>query len=177
MALSERDRRIAIIGGGVAGALLVVFLLFNIVGGGPGPSPGPVISGPTIPPTTSPSPTINPSPIVRFGGRDPFSIPPTLSPTTATPSGSPSSSPSHSPSSRSSAQRSSAVVGGHAVTLLDIFTQGGVQEVQVTVDTSTYVRAAGRPFAGSFEMRSISGNCGNFVYGEQPFTLCVNPQR
>ncbi len=174
MALSERDRRIAIIGGGVAGALVVAFLLFNIVAGGPGPSPGPVIpSGPTIPPTTSPSPTINPSPIVNFGGRDPFSIPPTLSPTTASPTGSPSSSPSDSPSSPSSADRSSAVIGGHAVTLLDIFKQGGVQEVQVTVDTRTYVRAAGRPFAGSFEMRSISGNCGNFVYGEQPFTLCV----
>ena len=39
MALSERDRRTVMIGGGVVGVLLAGFVLFSVLGGGEEPFP------------------------------------------------------------------------------------------------------------------------------------------
>ncbi len=27
---------------------------------------------------------------------------------------------------------------------------------------------------GSFELRSVTGNCATFLFGDEPFTLCAN---
>ncbi len=169
MALSERDRRIAIIGGGVVGAVVVIFLVFNLLGGGGenAVSPGPVIPTGPVPPPTSPSAPIAPSPVVVFGGRDPFSIPPALSPTT-----SPSASMSPSTSFRTS-RRSTEEIGGHIVTLMAAVAQGDAVKVKVSVDQVTYLRAPGQMFAQSFAVRSITGSCATFVYGDQSFDLCA----
>jgi hypothetical protein len=79
MALTPRDKRVLMIGGGVVGAALLLFLVFNVLGGNggeetaapPAPAPGEL-------PTVAPSPTESPSEVVNFSGRDPFSAPPAL---------------------------------------------------------------------------------------------------
>ena len=192
MPLTDRDRRTLIIGGGILGVLLVVFFAFNFLSGGGDdgaiPSLPPITTAPGGgAPSVSTSPTApgtSPTPI--FTGRDPFSIPPALatsSSTTTSPSSSVSPSGSTSPSSTVSPTTSpttpgggsSTVKGGKTVVLLDTFKQGGKQMVQVEVDGTVYNVGIGETFGGgTFELRSVSGDCATFLYGDEPFTLCAN---
>lgn len=68
-------------------------------------------------------------------------------------------------------------IGGHRVTLLDIFTRDGRPMAQVRVDGDTYVVAEGDTFAGNFKLGSIQGGCANFLFGDQAFTLCEPGER
>lgn len=158
-------------------------------------------------PSESPSqtPTSTLSPVTAFTGRDPFSAPPgfsTAAPTTGAPTtGAPTtsapttsggtststSSPtsggtfstSTSPPPTQPGNGSSSNTGGHEVVLLNVFSVGGVPTVQVEVDGTIYDVQVGDEFGPNdrFELRSISGNCAMFVYGDDPFTLCVTPQK
>ena len=78
MALSPRDKRVLMIGGGVVGAALVLFLALNVLGGGGEETAAPPAPAPGELPTVAPSPTQSPSEVVNFSGRDPFSAPPAL---------------------------------------------------------------------------------------------------
>lgn len=195
MPLTPRDRRTLMIGGGVLGVLLVGFLLMNVLSGGDGEE-----AIPTLPPITTgpgegggggptePSPTGGVSPIPVFTGRDPFSIPPALSPTTATtvpptdgtttvpPTDGtttvpPTSSPPTTPGGGSSQE-----VGGKTVVLLSVFSSGGEPMVQVEVDGQVFNNIGiGDTFDdGRYELRSVSGDCATFLYGDESFTLCAN---
>lgn len=197
MPLTDRDRRTLIVGGSILGVLLLGFFLFNSLAGGGGdealPTLAPITAapsgGPVDPGSGSPSvePTTGQEPV--FTGRDPFSIPPALAPTTVSPvspsitvSGSvtisPSTIPPTSPTSPPPSNPgggSSTVKGGKTVVLLDTFQQGGEPMVQVEVDGTVYNVGIGEPFGGgSFELRSVSGDCATFLYGDEPFTLCAN---
>jgi len=68
-------------------------------------------------------------------------------------------------------------VGGHTVTLIDIFTRNGVEMAQVQVDSTGYVVREGETFAVNYRLVSISGNCASFVNGSNQFVLCENPQK
>jgi hypothetical protein len=196
MALSDRDRRTLIIGGVVLGVILVGYLLFTMLSGGGGsatPSFAPVSPGSTgSSPSASGSPSLAPSvqPAQTFTGRDPFSIPPVLvttsPPQTTGPSGSGSgtpppssgsSTPSTSPPPTNPGGGSSTVVGGHTVVLLDVFPQNGTDTAQVEVDGQVYNVSVGNTFAGRFELVSTSGNCADFLYGDQSFTLCASTSK
>jgi hypothetical protein len=128
------------------------------------------------------------SPIPVFTGRDPFSIPPALSPTTATtvpptdgtttvpPTDGtttvpPTSSPPTTPGGGSSQE-----VGGKTVVLLSVFSSGGEPMVQVEVDGQVFNNIGiGDTFDdGRYELRSVSGDCATFLYGDESFTLCAN---
>lgn len=201
MELTDRDRRTLKYGGIIAGVLLLGILAMNLLGGGeevPPPTGGArptQTSEPTQTPTDTGTPTSTFTPTSAFTGRDPFSIPPifqvspTGSPTSPTgsptsPTGSPTS-PTGSPTSPSPTQTptqpgggSSTNVGGHEVVLLDVFVSGGVDRVQVEVDGTVYDVQEGETFAGGeFELRSVSGNCATFVFGDEQFTLCVTPSK
>jgi len=65
------------------------------------------------------------------------------------------------------------------VVLLDTFTVNGVDTVQVEVDGTVYNVAEGDTFGpgNTFELLSVSGGCGAFVFGDQSFTLCTSPQK
>ncbi|MGZ8583228.1 MAG: hypothetical protein ACXWXG_07880 [Actinomycetota bacterium] len=193
MPLTPRDRRTLMIGGGVLGVLLVGFLLMNVLSGGGDEAI------PTLPPITvapgddgaspsEPSPTGGVSPIPVFTGRDPFSIPPALSPTLSpTTSGSTSPTTTVSPSTSGSpvptspaptipGGDSSQEVGGKTVVLLSVFSSGGQPMVQVEVDGQVFNNVGiGDTFDnGRYELRSVSGDCATFLYGDESFTLCAN---
>jgi cytoskeletal protein RodZ len=154
--------------------------------------------GPTTSPTQTPTSTL--SPVAVFTGRDPFSAPPgfsvssatttstntsgtstttTTSPPPTSGSTSTTTTTTTSPPPTQPGGGSSIDKGGHEVVLLNVFSVGGVPTVQVEVDGTIYDVQVGDEFGPSdrFEVRSISGNCATFVYGDDPFTLCVNPQK
>jgi hypothetical protein len=203
MALSDKDKRTLIVGGSIAGVLLVGFLLFNLLSGGGGEE-----AASTTPPRTSSapaggggsntgSPTLAPSPVLVLPARDPFSIPPGFSSSSSssgTSSGgsgsgtSTSSSTSSSPggggggsSTTSTApggpsgSNASQTVGGHTVTLLDTFSTSGVSRADVDVDGTVYHPSVGDSFGPNkqYRLQSVSGNCATFLYGDESFTLCV----
>jgi hypothetical protein len=193
MPLTPRDRRTLMIGGGVLGVLLVGFLFMNVLSGGGDeaiPSLPPITVGPDDGGggPTEPSPTGGVSPIPVFTGRDPFSIPPALSPTTATttppstdgtttpPPTDGTSPPPTSPAPTDPGGGSSQVVGGKTVVLLSVFSSGGEPVVQVEVDGQVFNNIGiGDTFDnGRYELRSVSGDCATFLYGDESFTLCAN---
>ena len=196
MPLSDRDRRTLRIGGIVAGVLVVGLVLFNVLGGGGETQAPPRRTTGSATPTLAPTvtPTTTPTPVARFTGRDPFSTPPQFLVATGT-SGTSSSSPGGSSSSSSSSGSgsssstsppptqpgggSSENLGGHTVVLLDTFRVSGTDRAQVEIDGVVYNVAVGEQFGpgNRFELRSVSGNCGTFVFGDQSFTLCITPSK
>jgi hypothetical protein len=196
MPLSDRDRRTLRIGGIVAGVLVVGLVLFNVLsGGGTTQAPPRRTTGsatPTLAPTVTP--TTTPTPVARFTGRDPFSTPPQFLVATGTSGTGTSSSGGSSSSSSSSGSGSSSStsppptqpgggssenLGGHTVVLLDTFRVSGTDRAQVEIDGVVYNVAVGEQFGpgNRFELRSVSGNCGTFVFGDQSFTLCITPSK
>lgn len=203
MPLTDRDRRTLRIGGIIAGVLIAGILAMNQFAGGQDEVPIPpaaqpdVTETPELSPTTSPA-QIPPAPV--FTGRDPFSVPAGFSSSgaTSTSSGSTSSGSTSSGSTSSGSTSSgstssgstantggipgdgsSAVVGGHDVVLLDVFTMSGIGAVQVEIDGQIYNVTVGETFGpgGNFELRSTSGYCASFRYGDESFTLCVSPDK
>ncbi|TMK21713.1 MAG: hypothetical protein E6G65_04435 [Actinobacteria bacterium] len=194
MPLSDRDRRTLRIGGIVAGVLVVGLVLFNVLSGGGGtetalPPTAPRSATPTSTPTVAP--TTTPTPVAQFTGRDPFSTPPQFLVATATSGTGSSSGSSSGPGSSSSTSTpteatptqpgggSSANLGGHSVVLLDTFRVSGTDRAQVEIDGVVYNVSVGERFGpgNRFELRSVSGNCGTFVFGDQSFTLCITPRK
>jgi hypothetical protein len=176
MALSKKDRRKLLVLGAVVAVFAVSYMLF-FSGGGSKPTAGaPLSTGPqsaVVVPTPTPTPSGEPGEALVFSGRDPFL--PLLGTVSTTPisggSTTPSVSPAGSPPSGPTGG-SSTTIGGHTVVLVDIFTSGGVQKVQVEVDGTVYTVSAGDSFNDSFELSSVDGDCANFLFGDQPFTLC-----
>ncbi len=196
MPLSDRDRRTLRIGGIVAGVLVVGLVLFNVLGGGGETAAPPRRTTGSATPTLAPAvtPTTTPTPVARFTGRDPFSTPPQFLVATGTSgTGSSSSGGSSSSSSSSGSGSSSSTsppptqpgggssenLGGHTVVLLDTFRVSGTDRAQVEIDGVVYNVAVGEQFGpgNRFELRSVSGNCGTFVFGDQSFTLCITPSK
>jgi hypothetical protein len=194
MPLTDRDKRTLKYGGIALGVLLVLFLGSKLLfGGGEEPSATGTTRRPSATPTPTPSPTATQTPVAQFAGRDPFSTPPEFlvggtpsgpggsSSTTSSPGGS-SSSPGGSTTSPPPSQPgggSSSNLGGHSVVLLDVFPRGGVGHAQVEIDGVVYTVAVGERFGpgNRFELRSTSGNCGTFVFGDESFTLCITPSK
>jgi hypothetical protein len=181
MALSERDRRTLMIGGGVLAVILVGFLLFTVFTGGEEEA-----LPPTTPGVTSPTESLGPTPSARptavFAGRDPFSPPAALagSPTTSpTSPGTSPTSPGTSPTPTQPGGGSSEVVGGRTVVLLDIFTQGGERMAQVAINENVHNVSQGERFGpgNDYLLQSISGDCARFLFGDEPFTLCVSEEK
>jgi hypothetical protein len=190
MPLTDRDRRTLKYGGIAVGVLLVLFLGSKLLGGGGGEAPTTgTIRRPTPTPTPTPTATLTPAPVAEFGGRDPFSTPPEFLVTAPTSGSSTSSSPGSSSSSPGGSTTSpppsqpgggsSANLGGHSVVLLDAFTRNGVGHAQIEIDGVVYTVAVGENFGPGdrFELRSVSGNCGTFVFGDESFTLCITPSK
>ena len=197
MALTDRDKKMLMILGGVA-VVAVLYLFFFVLPGGDGgevAEPTPTGSAtPTAPPTATETPRPTSPPIDLVGDRDPFSIPPGLSPsptgggvsptstttptTTASPTTttSPTSPPPTSPPPTSPPPDGEPddhiLIGGHDVRLLDVF-KGG-KRAQVEVDGRVYTVEEGATFDDTFRLvRIMDGRCARFLFGDQSFELCA----
>jgi hypothetical protein len=185
MALSPRDRRALIILGVLAAAAGAFFFLTR--GGGEPPEEA-------APPTTAPPPVVTPSPtptgrpprFTFFSGRDPF-LPLVTEPVSGAPSGETPAGetpageqPVTEPSPGAEGQVTtpgSTTIGGHSFRVLNVFTQGGQQMVQVEVDGQTFTVSEGEQFSDNFRVESIQGSCADFLFGDEPFTLCEGGER
>src|SRR6266581_158619 len=200
MPMSPRDRRALIIFGVIAVVALAAYFLLLKKSSGPTEAvstPTPTSSTTTVPSpvpsvTTSPTPRATTPPPVVVGGRDPFSplvgggggptgvtgpttIPPTsptTPPTTIPPSVSPPPSPPPTP-----VGGTTIVIDGHTITLIDIFHRNGVKYAQVSVDGTVYTVKQGQTFDGNFKLVDPAGGCATFLFGDQQFQLCENPQK
>ena len=63
-------------------------------------------------------------------------------------------------------------VGGHRVSVIDVFQQGGQGRAQVRVDGTVYTVDEGERFAANFQLMSTSGQCATMLFGDDEFTLC-----
>jgi len=184
MKLSTRDRRALI---GLAVIAMLGIGVFVFVGKShkatPATQPGAVAAAtsnsggapsaivPSPSPVAGQQPQATRSPKLVFTGRDPF-VPLIVAATSPVSGGSsPTVAPAGAPSSAPGGG-SSQTIGGHTVVLDDIFTDNGVQKAQVEVDGTVYTVAPGDSFASSYQLVSISGSCGDFLFGDQSFTLC-----
>jgi hypothetical protein len=201
MPITDRDKRTLKIGGIIVGVLIVAFLALKLLGGGGGTeeasfsphstssTPGGTTGGGSG--SGSESPSLAPSPVLQLPVRDPFAIPAGFpapsggstssggssssggsTTTSTTPPTSTTSTPVKTPTAPSSATRT---IGGHQVTLIDTFTTNGVEQATVSVDGTVSHVTTGEKFGPTkeYELRSVSGNCATFLFGDQSFTLCV----
>ncbi|MGZ4689342.1 MAG: hypothetical protein ACXVKA_14890 [Acidimicrobiia bacterium] len=65
---------------------------------------------------------------------------------------------------------------GTTVAVIDVFDQGGTTTAVVQVGSTQYTVAAGQVFATNYKVVSLSGTCGQFLFGDSPFSLCKGEQ-
>jgi len=177
MPITDRDKRTLIIGGSVAGFLLVAFLIYKVFlsGGGAAPTASPSLVLSPVP-TGSETPSSSQTPgvpgVVTFAGHDPYCMPQSyvsrlvllhiplpdtdyVCPGVIVPSSSPSvtptpsgsGSPSSSPSVPSAPIASSVTVGGKTVVLMTVPASPPGTRAQVEVNGKVYNVAVGATFA------------------------------
>ena len=191
----SNNRRVTIIlvAGGVCVALLAAFNLMSGGGGGGGGSngssaiPPPVTSAQSAAGTTATTapaaPTLPNGQFDVFATRNPFepavqvttdTTPSTGTGTGTTPdtSGGTTTPSDTTPPATGSPQPSA----GTTVALIDVFDQAGVTMARVQVGSTVYTVAAGQTFATSYKVVSLSGTCGQFLFGDSPFSLCEGEQ-
>jgi hypothetical protein len=186
VALAPRERNLIIFLVVIAVAAGAFFLLTREGGEEPkGAAPTLTPSPPSVVTPTPPPPERRhrPPPLVVVTGRDPF-VPLVVAEAggggaTTAPAevGEQPEGPVEVPGPGAEQRRQEGVmVGGHTLTVIDVFTQGGEQVVQVEVDGKTFVAAEGERFARNFEVVSISGSCATFLFGDQTVEACIPHQ-
>jgi hypothetical protein len=126
-----------------------------------------------------------------FATRDPFQPPVNVTPTTqppsttpttsptdrpplTTPTSEPTTEPTKPPTSTPTTQPPSFTPGtGESVAVLDVSTDpSGAPQAQVRVGSTVYTVRVGDTFATSYRVVSLDEPCGQFLFGDNPFTLC-----
>jgi hypothetical protein len=186
------NKRLAIVlaVGGVAIALFAAYSLLS-GGGDDDPAVAPASTQtadithggtPTTPSTTAPgAPEIPSGEFDVFATRNPFepaiqltdtsSDPPQTGPTDGGTTPPPEPAPAD-PTTPASPDPS----GGTAVAVIDVYDEAGATLAVVQVGSTQYTVAAGQVFATSYKVVSLSGTCGQFMYGDSPFSLCEGEQ-
>lgn len=192
---SSSNRRVTLILaiGGVLIALLAAYNLFGGGGddGGSGSSVAPATSRTadsgqpsdtqTTTPTTTPGAPELPSgeSFDVFATRNPFEPAIQVTPaSTDVPEGTsnPGSSPPPGATPVEPTTPSPEPAAGTTVALVEVFDQSGTPTAVVQVGSEQFTVAAGQVFATSYKVVSISGTCGQFLYGDSPFSLCQGQQ-
>jgi hypothetical protein len=198
MAAATSNRRLTIIlaVGGVAIALFAAYSLFS--GGGDGGGSTPTLAPPAAqtadsghggaqetPTTTAPgSPTLPNGQFDVFATRNPFEPAITIEPSTdtggtaaggTTPTGG-GTTPTDGGTTPTTAPASPEPAAGTTVALIDVFDQGGTTVAVVQVGSTQYTVAAGQVFATNYKVVALSGTCGQFMFGDSPFSLCEGEQ-
>lgn len=111
------------------------------------PTTEPPVTTPTTSPTGSTTPTTSPS------GTTVPTLPPRTTPTTQSPSFTPGT--------------------GESVAVLDVFNDAsGTPQARVRVGSTVYTVGVGDTFATSYKVVSLDEPCGQFLFGDNPFSLC-----
>jgi hypothetical protein len=191
---NNRNLTVVLAIGGVVIALFAAYSLFSGGGGGGGsssigsPSTQTANDAPHGGDQTGPSTTAPGQPSVPGGGfdiyatRNPFEPAIEVTPDTAatTPDTAPATSPDTSPASGtvtpSTVAPSQNPSAGTTVAVIDVFQQGATTVAVVQVGSTQYTVAAGQVFATSYKVVSLSGTCGQFMFGDSPFSLCEGEQ-
>ena len=184
--MSNRERNLLII----LGVIVVAAAAFVLLTRG-GEEPQQAAPAPPSPPQVAPpaeKPPKPPKTPTFFGGRDPFvplvlaevgggEAPPLEEPGGGPTDGGPTDggggptdggvTPPQGPG-----EQPGVTVGGHTVVVIDVFTQGGQQVVQVEVDGQTFTVGEGDRFAKNFQVVSIEGTCATFLFGDESFQTC-----
>jgi len=187
--MNQGERRRLIILGSVAGILVVALIAKLVLFSGGGGSKPTSLSVPTFPrgvatsTTTTPSSrsTGTPATFDVFATKNPFEpviivTPPTggtgaTTPTSSgTGTGTGGATTTTQPPSNEPAQ-------GTSVALLDVFQQAdGTPMAKVQVGSTVYTVGAGAVFASSYRVVSLNAPCGQFLFGDAPFKLCVGEE-
>ncbi|MCZ7526103.1 MAG: hypothetical protein M5U14_06805 [Acidimicrobiia bacterium] len=113
------------------------------------------VTVPTFTPTTTPGFTTTPT----FPGG-------TVTPTTGAPT------VTVTPTTPTTVVPSQEPVAAQAVALLDVFDQDGTATARVRVGSTVYTVVPGQTFATSYQLVSLTDRCGQFLFGDSPFSLC-----
>lgn len=65
---------------------------------------------------------------------------------------------------------------GTPVALLDVFDENGATRARVQVGSTVYTVGIGDVFASSYRVVDLAGQCGDFLFGDSPFSLCEGQQ-
>jgi hypothetical protein len=191
----NRRLTIILVVGGVVIALFAAYSLLSGGGGSDEPTadvppaatatgqPGGTTTGTAATPSTTapPAPALPNGEFDVFATRNPFEpaievVSETTPEGTGEPAGGSTGAGSTPPPATPPATGSPEPSSGTTVALLDVFDQGGVTMARIQVGSTQYTVAAGQTFAVSYKVVSLSGTCGQFLYGDSPFSLCENEQ-
>lgn len=186
------SRTLLVVLGAVVGvaalALLYLFVVQPLLGDAQdvaATTPVPVATDPSPAPGASPTPEVaeDDEPVSEtfevFTARDPFQQlvvhrdPAQTGGGGGTPSPTPTgtATPTETPTTPADA-----VVGATTIRLVDVFTDGGVEKILVTVNGTGYEVAEGETFAQRFRVLDITGDCATLLFGDSRFTLCKGEQ-
>jgi hypothetical protein len=177
---------------GAAGGVVLLLLIFVVVpnlfgGGGGGTTAQPPLVRPSVTTTTRlPAPSAPSASFETFMGKNPFE--PLVAPagtggttpggTTATTSGGGTTGGG---TTATTVAGGGGVSGGAAtaprrsqrVALLNVYTKNGKTVADVRVNDTVYTALApGQTFASNFQVVSLQGQCGTFLFGDERFQLC-----
>jgi hypothetical protein len=202
MAAASNNRRTVILLA-IGGLLIAAFALYSLTSGGGGsdnaadgkispnsggPGTGALTpSAPSTPTTTAPaSPSLPSGQFDVFATRNPFEPAievtdsgtgaPQTGPDETVPGGGVPVDPSTPTDTTPTTPASPDPAAGTTVAVIDVFDQAGVTSAVVQVGSTQYTVAAGQVFATSYKVVSLSGTCGQFMYGDSPFSLCEGEQ-
>jgi hypothetical protein len=193
--LAGGQQRLIVIAAAGAVVLLLFFLVVlpNLFGGGGGGGGGgttaqPPLARPRTTTTTVPAPAAAPGNFDTFMGKNPFA--PLLAPvgTGGTTSGGTTGTTVPGGGSVTGGGTTATTVAGgggasggaataprpsQRVALLNVYTKNGQTVADVRVNDTVYTALApGQTFASNFQVVSLQGKCGTFLFGDERFQLC-----
>jgi len=191
--LSPSQQRLAVIAAGGVVVLLLIFLLVipSLSGGGGGTSAQPPLVRPSVTTTTLGSPASSPLPsgsFEQFQGKNPFT--PLANPASPTGGGTSPTTPAGGGATAGGGTGAGGATGttvapgasggaataprpSERVALINVYTKNGKTVADVRVNDTVYTAIApGQTFATNFQLVSLQGQCGTFLFGDERFQLC-----
>jgi hypothetical protein len=186
--MAAQERRRLVVLGCVLGVLVAAFLARAVFGGkSSSNSSSNTVAERTDPfepvpggSTTSVAPTPPTYPV--YGSKNPFEPVIQIETPTTAPNGSTSTTPTTSGggggTTTTTTEPSNNPPPGQTVTLIDVFRDSsGAVKASVRVGSTAYTVSEGDTFAnGSYRVVSLDDPCGQFLFGDSPFRLCVGEQ-
>jgi hypothetical protein len=191
--MTNQERRRLIVLGCVLGVLVAAFVARAMFSSGSSKSSSstgnsPAASNPfqPVPPVSTTSVPPSPPTFPVYGSKNPFEpviqVPMSTSPTTSGGGGATTTTPTTSggggATTTTTTVPSNSPAPSQTVTLIDVFRDtDGTVKARVQVGSTVYTVREGDTFAnGAYRVVSLNDPCGEFLFGDSPFKLCVGEQ-